>query len=286
MDLINLRSISFSSILKLKDQSIIPFYNYDYFKKLPNGHEISGYCTKCEENNLNKVSDKNLSLITYGTHTIDYIDYLIDPPLDRDDWHKDGVMFVFENPGEPWKKYGGHDSKEGMYRYCEELPYKKSPMLNSWSWIGWDKKKAQIDFAYPKCFHHKSYGALILSIILLFKLDNAYVTNAVKCGTESGDNTGKYCSKTVDMCVKTHLIKEIYALQPKLIFAFGKRTFNIIKKTSPNSKIIYLPHPASRGKTSNIRWSYSYEVLEALCEASVVKKDSEEYCKLIALFDC
>ncbi|MGK0466200.1 hypothetical protein [Clostridium sp.] len=85
MDLNKLRGISFSNVLKLKDQSIIPFYNYGYFKKLHNGHEISGYCTECEENGLNKVSDKTLSLMTYGTHTIDYIDYLDDPPLLRED---------------------------------------------------------------------------------------------------------------------------------------------------------------------------------------------------------
>ncbi|MGH4120919.1 hypothetical protein [Clostridium sp.] len=73
--------------------------------------------------------------MTYGTHTIDYRGYLTDAPLHREDWHKDGVMFVFENPGKAPKKYNGLDSEKGMYRYCEELPYKKRPMLNSWSWV-------------------------------------------------------------------------------------------------------------------------------------------------------
>ncbi|MGH4120918.1 uracil-DNA glycosylase family protein [Clostridium sp.] len=116
-------------------------------------------------------------------------------------------------------------------------------------------------------------------------MDNAYVTNAVKCGTESGDNTRKYCKETVNICVTTHLLKEIEVLQPKVIFAFGRQTSRIIRKAPQNSNVIYLPHPAARVSNLEMRRSYSYGVLEALCNASVIKKDSTEYGELITLFE-
>lgn len=39
--------------------------------------------------------------------------YLDNPHKYDESWHNEGVMFLFENLGEPWKKYNGLDNEKG-----------------------------------------------------------------------------------------------------------------------------------------------------------------------------
>lgn len=289
MDISKLRRISFKKVLILENEECVDTYCYSEFVKKGRPHKISEYCISCEEKDCNILKNNEvLSLMSYGTHTMDYLQYLKYSPEDNKLWHDEGVMFLFENPGEPWKRYNGLDDEKGMYRTFSYQGYNKRPMINSWSWIGWDDKTKISDFDYPKCFKQKNYGSLILSIILLFKLKNAYVTNAVKCGTDTGKNTENYRKETIVNCTNNILADEIETLNPKIIFAFGDRTFKIAKKQlermdNNNIELIKLPHPGSRKSNEELKKCYSGDILNVLYENNIIKNN--EYENLNILFE-
>lgn len=285
MELNNLRSVSFSGVIQLKDLSIVRDYRYKTFKDKGRRHEIDGYCTHCEKTGVNFVNGKPLSLMMYGAHTQDFLDYLDDPAITTENWHQAGVLFLFENPAKPMKKFGGLDSAEGMYKICPHMLYAKSPMLNAWPYIGWGDKTKKADFDFPNCFGQRHYGALILSMILLFQLENAYVTNVVKCGTNDGDNLEQYNEKTINTCIHQHLLREIKALNPAIIFAFGRRAYSSAKAVEKYRRVVYLPHPASRVSNHQLKEAYSVGVLKALCEAQVIEPEGNLFKNLKRLFE-
>lgn len=212
-----------------------------------------GVCNICK--------DCEFSIITHGTHTIDYLDAHINAFNDIVDdvdiyeyinaWSKIPVMFVMENPGNP----------------DENLCFEKSGKLDrfvrkDWYWIT-DQKADEC--SYPKNFDCKAYGGLIYSIINTFHLANAYVTNMVKCGMTDGKTyltTDKYNDNIVNNCLD-HLWDEMDALRGGndykakrvIVFAFGSRTYNKLWAYSNNNKeadnrkynfsLYKLPHPAS-----------------------------------------
>lgn len=105
---------------------------------------------------------------------------------------------------------------------------------------------------------------MVYSLIDLFKLGNAYVTNVVKCGMNDGKGNGYldtryYNPECIKSCLETVLLEEVTALtknqgeNPLIIFAFGTRTYKLINEAmdlpsfsgiKKNTRLIEMPHPA------------------------------------------
>lgn len=149
-------------------------------------------------------------------------------------------MFVMENPSKDYKIYEKIEKNENGKKYYKR-PSKK------WYWVHCEQEL--LDF--PNNFKGGKYGKLIASVILTFKLKNAYITNLVKCGLnlENGDKfkgTSFYNSECIENCYHKFLKKEIEEVAPKVIFAFGRNTYEWLCKLNTEIKIVMLPHPARR----------------------------------------
>ncbi|MFB0921138.1 MAG: hypothetical protein QMB62_09690 [Oscillospiraceae bacterium] len=234
-----LNDIRFKDLIKLEiDDCQLEHYCYG---KKNYKTAIKSCCVSCEQ----KYPDKSnaLSHILYGTTTQDYLGYLKDS-IDTDGWNNTPVMFVFENPGKcPKDDFALVQTKEKL----------KKVVWGTWPYIGWDNKNRAADFDINSNFKMKKYGELICATILHYKLKNAYVTNLVKCGTDSGANLNSYCSEIVDNCINTIFMKEFEAIKPEIIFAFSKNVYWNLKQLPIESKIEYLPHPASYSITDEAR---------------------------------
>lgn len=170
-------------------------------------------------------------------------------------WSDIPVLFLFENPS----------NDKGIYADINIPTYNKRP-AKRWYWVSDDCHK--INFAgknkHIDSFSSKYYNGMVYSLIDLFKLGNAYVTNVVKCGMNKGNgdgylNTVYYKKDCIISCENNILSKEIPVLtknQEKnslIIFAFGTRTYKLINEAmdlpsfssiKPNTTLIEMPHPA------------------------------------------
>lgn len=212
------------------------------YEKRDYNTQIKSCCFNCEQRNPNE--SKELSNVLFGTTTQDYLGYLLDE-IDTVEWNNTPVMFVFENPGKCPKE-----------EFVEVKTNEKSKKViwGTWPYIGWEKKNKAKGFDINENFGMKKYGELICATILHYKLKNAYVTNLVKCGTDSGDNLKNYSEKIIDNCINTIFMKEYEAIMPEVIFAFSKSVYRKLKELPIKSSVEYLPHPASRIITNEKRF--------------------------------
>lgn len=226
--------------------------------KYTQGGHTTFSCTICDNqgwhlpNDPTKRGTHSLKNVSHGTHTFDYLQACGKDlnTFDFSAWSDIPVLFLFENPS----------NDKGIY-----IPtYNKRP-AKRWYWVSDDCHK--INFAgknkHIDSFSSKYYNGMVYSLIDLFKLGNAYVTNVVKCGmnNNNGDgylDTSQYNPECIKSCLEKILKEEIKALtnqgqKPLIIFAFGTRTYKLINEAmdlpsfssiKPNTTLIEMPHPA------------------------------------------
>lgn len=267
-----LNKINFEQIIKIANPDK---YDYNIYINQQKHYVENEYCTACEHEKINKpandkyIEEYQLKNISHGAHALDFLQSIVDLGKENDldlgkeedlnkyllsnNWSDTPVLFLMENPAAQ-KKVG----KDYIFAFDKG---DKNPS-QQWYWI-YDGFR-QTDLEYPKYFKQNEYGTLIASLICMFKLANAYVTNLVKCGMNKNNGsdylpTNEYHSACIKTCYKEVLLKEIKCLaQAKnnlIIFAFGNRVYSsitelmnscedsFIKKLS--YQICLLPHPAN-----------------------------------------
>lgn len=276
------------------DNDDVDIANEHYCANYRRKGKIKDVCKHCDNNNCNKpncdgYSNYKLLNMSHGTHTLDYIcshyniENLDDCKDKLKDWNDIPVLFLFENPS---KDYGG--------LYCE---FGGKRPANEWYWASGysDKDKAP---QYPDKLGYKEYGGMVYSLISMFKLGNAYITNLVKCGMNDKDNkyldTNYYSESCIENCVEKHLLKEIKALiinevtnakKRLVVFAFGKRTYDLIKNAGLNElfkqldvepTVCLMPHPASRLSDDYRKYVLFAKAYKALCSYNVDCKSAHD----------
>ena len=207
-----LRALNFAELISfdIPDAESYSFHDYR-----TNGfrHPMAlGCCIACEQAGHHRATDGSgfrLNNISHGAHSGDFLDSLDTVPA-TSGWHHDPVLFVFEGPSKDYGQYGALDTKG----------YAKRPS-REWYWV----HRAHRHLGYPDSFCGGTYGDLVRSVILTFRLANAYVTNLVKCGLNdfSGGQyrgIGSYPPECISTCFQRFLSREVAALQPKGVFSF------------------------------------------------------------------
>jgi hypothetical protein len=260
-----LRHKNFQEIMRLEGIDLA-----SYRVQLDVLHPVSGYCNHCERNDTTPIKnqpDEYLSTITHGAHTLDFLE-VVGQPLDQN-WSSAGVLFLFENPGPWW---------EGFGRFQEGA---KHP-IRRWYWVHELGGRDELP-RYPDGFAQRKYGLLIASLIRTFGLANAYVTNVVKCGTAKPGrgfaSLRSYAPGCVRDCIHHHLRDEIRALDPAVVFTFGKVGHGFVREAFPDlaeaQRVVRLSHPAHRGMTNDVRKAhYLWTCARALYEARVLDRQA------------
>ena len=266
-----LNQLNFNKILVLETD----IDNYDFNEYLKNDkHLIKGFCTLCEDTDCNICpgdSSFKLQTISHGATTYDILLATGQDKINLIDWHKDGVLFLMENPSNDY----------GFYEEKAFNGYNKKP-TNQWYWVH-DKQEM---FLYPSNFKGRRYGELFNSIIFTFKLQNAYLTNLVKCGMNNDVGfmgIENYNRKCIDTCFENILSKEINIVNPKVVFCFGKKVSEHLWDLFPGSEtpftLVELPHPASGRnglKDEFFRHLYFTRILEGLYKSGVYTLEQAE----------
>ena len=257
-------------------------YDYQIYKSNSFFHpKVTDYCVSCEEKGITICEDPAYKLcnISHGSHSFDFLSSS-SIPYDTHDWNESGVMFIMESPSKDY----------GIYKVAEieknGTVYSKHPS-NQWYWVHGDQKIK----GYPDCFKGGTYGTLIASAIVTFKLANAYMTNLIKCGLNNLENDSYkgidgYNPECVDNCLNLFLKKEIEIIQPRVIFTFGSKVFDRVNWfTGKSIKVVGLPHPAGRQrgfKNEYYNVLYFCMIAKWLFKTKVITKDF--YLELMSLF--
>lgn len=263
-----LRKLNFNSLISVNFNTIENYSFIDY-KKNNFRHSIKKYCISCEQNGCNISTDNpdyQLTNISHGAHTIDFMDSVKQNRPDISNWHDESVMFIFESPSLDYD----------IYESISFNGYGKRPSKD-WYWVHNEREI----LSYPERFTGGQYGDLVFSMINFFKLKNAYITNLVKCGmnNKDGDYAGiqSFSRECIENCYKNFLNKEIDILKPRVVFTFGSNVDNWTRYLTKdqNLKIINLPHPAGRRrgfKDVFYRPLFYWIVTEGLYSAKILCK--------------
>lgn len=242
-----LNELNFSKLIQLNLTDVNRYSVSDYFDNDKRHPKVTSYCTCCEDKGIKVCGNSEYTLqnISHGSCSKDFLQ-AISPRYSIDNWNSSGVVFIMESPS---KDYGIY---EDVSIVKNGKQYKKRPS-KLWYWVH-DKMNVS---GYPQFFKGLTYGELIASAIVTFKLSNAYLTNLIKCGLYNVSNDGykgvdHYDQQCIDLCIKEYLEREIDLIKPKVIFTFGSKVYQ--KVTSSLSslikrdriKVIGLPHPAGR----------------------------------------
>ena len=271
-----LNMFSFNKVVKRNN---VPAKWSDESRKEIRNSRSDGCCSLCndidkEDCSCINVREKydtntyNMKYICHGAHSLDFLrsikkseggNLFDDVENKPDKWNYTPVLFLFENPSsekESWEESGFAEKKLTIYEQNEG----KCPSAD-WHWIygGYDEDYLE----YPNCFVQKAYGGLVASIVKMFRLANAYVTDAVKCSMNCDKKfltTNQYHAKAVENCCVNRLCKEaeILTMHSKrlTIFAFGKRAFILARKYLVKDKytvIVKLPHPSDINISDDFR---------------------------------
>lgn len=231
-------------------------YNFKHFieeEKGTHDNKKITVCRKCDGCELVQEDGTKcvFTRITHGTHTLDFLDA---HGVDHDTvaaWSQKPVLFVMENPG---AVDGG------------DLPlYKGKYISKSWYWVMGQCGEPNDKFIYPRFFVRKEYGWMIYSVIRTFRMANAYVTNAVKCGMKNDEKsyltTDKYPDGIAQKCVENYLKRELDCLrggnkdEKVIVFAFGIRAYSCVKNLLGVNPIL-LPHPSPKNHLSDENRQY------------------------------
>ena len=274
--------------------------------------KIEDYCKKCEAIRCNiqkydkagkEIKDSNFKLcnISHGTHTFDFLKACgLDPEKVIEDvkWTDIPVLFLMENPSFDYDIYDYINKNKDT----DEKDTNGKRPAKKWYWIhsDWSDDYKKGKFNKDEYLRQKCYGRMVFALINQYKLANAYMTNAVKCGMSDAKydaskenknyvnetkalNLGHYEEKCIETCFDTFLKEEINALlgnkDELIIFAFGSRTYwyigdfmageasNELRRKIKNCKIILMPHPADRTKNDFRKYILKGKMDEALNKA-------------------
>lgn len=280
-----LKELNFEELIKLDRKNINDYSFSEYKEKNCEHPKIVSYCTDCEEKGIKICEDTGFRLrnISHGSEAEDIINS-IDPKLNTENWHRDGVMFIMESPS-----VSDDIFQQTIITKCERS-FDKSP-AKQWYWIHDEQPDIK---GYPQNFEGRKYGGFIASAIVTFELKNAYITNLIKCGLNDDSNKKykgikDYHEACIKNCTEKFLINEIKIVKPKVIFTFGTRVCNwvnmLLKEWNFDIQVVGLPHPArARGGFSNEYYNVLYFCMIAkwLYKESVI--DKEFYIKLMMKF--
>lgn len=236
-----------------------------------------GCCEKCERYEAPADSTKydgyRLKYVSHGAHALDFCEDMGVTP--DDSWSDIPVLFLFENPSVQYDdQYEEHQGK---------CPAKK------WYWLRDGNKEK--DFSYPKYFRQGCYGDLVASLIRMFRLSNAYMTNFVKCSMNDADGkhylgTAEYQTECIDICFTSVLMEEIKILtdscKKKLaVFAFSNRVYDLAQQylskiEDLKCSLCLLPHPASRMANEYRKYVLFSKVYKTLSNHDVCCKQALE----------
>ena len=255
----------------------------------PDHPRVVSYCTLCEEaaaeESWEVCEEESLRLcyISHGSTTDDFM-ASSEKPIIMDGWHDAPVMFVMENPSKCRYEGCGIDGKNASYNIYEKCrivkddgcEYEKWP-AKKWYWI----HRKQTIGGYPEEYTGGKYGGFVASVIKEFELSNAYMTNLVKCGLNDPDkdafrNTGSYNKNCVELCYAAFLSKEIAAVKPKVIFAFGANVRWWLEKLGDlgRYRVVELPHPAKRSLPRKFfQTLYFCEIAKALVQEGIISEE-------------
>lgn len=281
-----LNQLNFNKILVLDESIDVDNYNFEEYIESQE-HNIKDFCTLCEEKGVNRSTKKpdefSLKNISHGSHSKDFLDSAYEL-TDTNNWIDAGIMFIMESPS---IDYGIYKELESVKDNISKRPSK------DWYWIHGKKKIEE----FPHEFKGGKYGTLVASIIMTFKLKNAYLTNIVKCGMNNKSGTkyegiSSFNWQCIDTCFNEILSKEISIIKPKIIFTFGSSTYNNLIYLLKDSKhedlvsdVIGLPHPAGQRRGfKNIYYQAIYFnlILKALANRDLISKENCH--KLIDLY--
>jgi len=270
MDLGKLKKINFQDLIEIDDD--VDRYCFETYHAHGDIHRIKSYCTSCEETIGHISGEEGYSLynISHGSHSIDFL-AASNAVVNTDGWNEEGVMFVMENPSKDYDIY-----QTSAITKANGVTYEKRPS-QKWYWI--HNKQDLLEF--PNNFVGRKYGEFVASAILTFRLKNAYMTNLVKCGLNTSDGqrfkgTNSYNPECVKNCYRRILSKEIQAINPKVIFAFGRNTYDWLNKLTEGVKVVMLPHPArsQNGFTNDFYQTlYFCLISKWLLKEGVIKED-------------
>lgn len=246
---------------------------------------ITGYCDLCRNCAVPENAEENnkfkLSSISHGSHTFDFLEAFGITDIEKhiDGWNADPVLFLMENPS---LDYGIYDYLPGDKNHIGKRPAKE------WYWIHCDHNQYE-QFKTNKYLRMSEYGDMVASLIVQFKLANAYLTNVVKCGmsdaeykegaknnlTESAfKNTWSYQPQCIKTCMEKVLLREVQALRQYhddlTVFAFGGRVFELAGEFfreygfSDRVRLYKLPHPAGRMSNDYRRYVLKGIISEAM----------------------
>ncbi|MGN1133122.1 MAG: uracil-DNA glycosylase family protein [Oscillospiraceae bacterium] len=303
----NIHEINFGTNGVIRLDTQVDEKNYKALIKENNNFskKISGYCTLCEENQINtpdETSDINrkeysLGNISHGTHTFDFLEAAkLEPEnvVSDNTWIDTPVLFLMENPSVNYYKMYQEVNLEKNNNYYNKRPTHKWYWLNS----NWHTDNTNGFFDSNYYFKLGSYGQMVFSLIKQYKLANAYVTNIVKCGMSNAKNdvkkeralnTDYYKDACINKCIMKVLEKEINELSEYsnevIVFAFGNRTYklfhNAMKYLELKDKKIYLahlPHPANHYISNDYRPFILKGVVEDVLECRekyLIKKNDD-----------
>lgn len=267
-----LKYLNFNDLLVVDTD--IENYDFNVYIMKNNKHIIKGFCTRCEEKGCNicpKDTTFRLQTISHGATTNDILLATDQQKIDLTNWHQEGVVFLMEGPS----------NDGGFYEENEFNGFKKKP-TNEWYWVHNKQKK----YSYPDEFKGGKYGSLFNSIIFTFKLNNAYLTNIVKCGLNNDNNNYKgidcYNPESLKTCFENILLKELDIIKPKVVFCFGSNVESYLQKLYPDDYpflVVGLPHPAGRRrgfKDEYYRHLYFTRILEGLYKTDIINIDEAQ----------
>lgn len=261
-------------------------YSFDSYRRHKCHHpKITKYCTICDdkekaEENFyirNEGIDESFHLrnISHGSKTEDFLQAMGIKNEDIHDWkNENSVLFLMENPSNNFEHWDNGVNYGYLYEGVKNGSYNKYP-ARLWYWIH-DSESRKCKDGYPNYFAGGEYGKLIASAIMSFRLKNAYMTNLVKCGLNKDTdkekknykNLSAYNPKCIRTCCEKYMQEEMKIIHPKVIFAFGKNTFDKLEanaracwlecwernsyyakaqlKDKQKVYIVKMPHPARR----------------------------------------
>lgn len=275
----NLRILNFSTLLKIDHADPGEYSFADYRGRNFQHPGVVGYCTSCDDASVHEATDGSgftLRNMSHGAHSVDFLQSFTDA-VDTSAWHDAGVLFVFESPS---VNYGD------LYDTVQYNGRAKRP-TREWYWVHRDHAAR----GYPDSFCGGTYGDLVRSAMLTFRLGNAYVTNLVKCGLNNAAGNefrslATFPEGCIRSCYEKLLSREIEILQPRVAFAFGTAVYDWLRVlVDPSVRIQQLPHPAGRRRglrDEHYEALYLWLMARALAAEGVLS--TEELGKYVPLF--
>ena len=245
-----LRQLNFETLLGYP-KDFRPQHKYD--AELP----CKRFCVACEKSGTLDKSHGKLTLMSHGCDSDDF-ERVLRSRLNRPAAITEPILFLLEDPGGDYSDIREPILFEGIEKKIPVTHYYFAPSTQSW----------------PQTIEEviedgNRYGSYFAYIMWKYSLSNVYITNLVKCKREGVQNR----SLVEEHCVSVFLEKELSAFLPRLIFCFGRRTFNALCYRFPEltERAHYMYHPATRRSLSRIASDNDERIQNALNQLITVR---------------